>query len=146
MTRARNAGARICIFMHSDAVAGPGSCQGLLDRARECSRDGLKWGVLFTSYDALAALNVALLDDVGLWDTNLAWYFSDNDYYRRVRLAGYECLETNLPVEHRPSQTIKSDPELRFLNGITFPLYESYYRSKWGGKPGQECFRRPFNR
>jgi len=146
MTSAKGHGSSFVLLMHSDAEAHSGSCMQLVEYARRLNTEGRKWGVLFTNYDALAALNLALLDDVGLWDTNLPQYFSDNDYYRRIALAGYEKIETGIPVDHTPSTTINSDPELKFLNGVTFPLYEQYYTQKWGGKPGKEIFKIPFNR
>ena len=84
--------------------------------------------------------------EVAEWDANLPWYFSDCDYYRRMRLAGWETQDSGLPVEDSPSQTINADPELAFLNSVTFPLYREYYRKKWGGDNGTETFDRPFNR
>lgn len=83
---------------------------------------------------------------IGGWDTNLPWYYSDNDAYRRLKLAGWECIDTGLKVEHKASSTINSDSELNFLNSITFPLYGAYYARKWGGSPGNEIYTTPFNR
>lgn len=142
----RRARSRICIFMHSDAEAGIGSTSALVTEARKLVEAKKKWGVLFTYYDTLAAFNPEAFEDIGGWDTNLPWYFSDNDSYRRLRLAGWECIETGLPVKHEPSSTINSDDNLKFLNSVTFPLYESYYRRKWGGTPGNEIYAVPFNR
>ena len=101
--------------------------------------------MLFTNYDALLAMNTALIDDVGLWDQNLPWYHSDEDFYRRVTLAGYEAIDTCIDVNHDYSQTIKSDPVLNFLNAQTFDLYRDYYVKKWGGLPDHEKFTMPFN-
>ncbi len=143
---AKKNGYRICVIMHNDAQAHPDSCRKLVNTAQRMTAEGRKWGVLFTNYDSLAALNVELVDVVGLWDTNLPQYFTDNDYYRRVRLADYECIDTGLFVDHVGSQTVNSDPELRAINAVTFPLYQAYYAAKWGGAPGQETFERPFNR
>jgi hypothetical protein len=98
-----------------------------------------------TNYDALAAFNTAAFREVGGWDVHLPWYFADNSMYRKLRLAGYELIESNLPVKHEPSQTIKSDPFLNHINGITFPIYAEYYRQCWGGSPGNETFTVPFN-
>jgi GT2 family glycosyltransferase len=104
------------------------------------------WGVAFTHYDALVAFGMTMVRDVGPWDTNLPQYFADNDYYRRVRLAGYSVIETGLTVAHpNASSTIESDPRRKFLNGVTFPLYQRYYARKWGGEPGYETYDRPFN-
>ena len=146
MTRARDNGRKFVVVLHSDAEAEEGSYEQLVNFARKCNHQERKWGALFTNYDSMVALNLELLDVVGQWDTNLHQYFSDDDYYRRIRLGGYECIDTGIQVKHTPSSTINSDPELRFLNSVTFPLYESYYVRKWGGKPGSEQFMRPFNR
>jgi hypothetical protein len=146
MTDTKAHGAQIAIWMHSDAEARPGSCLALVEYARRMNAEGRKWGTLFTNYDALAALNVSLIDKIGLWDTTFHGYFGDGDYYRRIRLSGYECIETGIAVDHTPSQTINSDPELAFHNSVTFPLYQQYYLLKWGGQPGSEIYATPFNR
>jgi hypothetical protein len=133
----------VLIFMHNDACCEPSVFERLLERA---TNRAIHWGVIFTNYDALAAFNMAAMKQVGEWDTNLPQYFSDNDYYRRMRLAGWLTEDSGFPVEHTASQTINSDPERAFLNGVTFPLYREYYRKKWGGDGGQETFAMPFNR
>jgi hypothetical protein len=142
----RRQGAYICLWLHSDAWAPEGAYTKLIERARQLTSEGRKWGVLFTSYDALVALNTAMIDDVGLFDQNISWYCSDNDFYRRAGLAGYELLDTGIEVNHDYSMTIKSDPKIDFLNGIMHPLGAQYYRLKWGGSAGQERFLVPFDR
>lgn len=132
-------------FMHNDAEAGPETVGKLYGMAAgKCERSE-KWGVIFTLYDTLAAFSTAAFDEVGPWDTNLPQYFTDNDMYRRMRLAGYELAESHLPVKHEGSQTINSDPLRKRINDITFPIYTRYYAEKWGGPPGHERFERPWN-
>jgi predicted O-methyltransferase YrrM len=133
--------------MHNDAEAGAGTPERLLICIEEAIAAEQRWGAFFTAYDAFAAFNMAMVCEVGQWDTTLPQYFADIDYYRRVRLAGYEIIDTGLEVIHHnnASSTLKSDPRLRLLNGITFPLYERYYSAKWGGLPGGEAYDRPFN-
>ncbi len=143
--RCRAVGASICIWMHSDAEAAPGTCTELLRLAREYTASGRKWGVLFTNYDALSAINMTAADDVGEWDTNLQWYASDCDWYYRMKLCGWELVETNLPVYHEPSQTLKADPLISAQVNAMFPYRTLYYAQKWGGNPGHEVFTRPFN-
>lgn len=130
------------LFMHSDAEAGEGTVEKLVEMAQ--NQTG-KWGAIFTAYDALAAYNVEAMTAIGGWDTMLSWYCSDNDCYRRLRLAGYPTLESNLPVKHTPSQTLNSDPEVARRVNLEIPFRESYYRAKWGGNPGHEIFTNPFN-
>jgi hypothetical protein len=146
MKETRKRGASICIWMHSDAEAEEGSCLKLLEMARQLNAERKKWGMIFTNYDALSAINNDILDIVGEWDTVLPQYFCDNDLQRRIRLAGYETVESHLPVKHEPSQTLKSDPYRQIINNVTFPLYQHYYTMKWGGSPGNETFLTPFNK
>lgn len=131
------------LSMHVDTAARPGVVDALLERAR--GGDSERWAVMFTLYDVLAAYNPNLLTRVGPWDTRLPTYFSDNDYYRRVRLTGFEIIETGLEVDHVGSATIRSDGRLDFLNSVTFPLAAQYYHAKWGGPPGAETFTEPFD-
>jgi glycosyltransferase involved in cell wall biosynthesis len=153
LSRAAEDNRKYCLFMHSDASAVNGTGMELLERCRAAddgvngysAHYGSKWGGIFTNYDAFVAFNVAACKAIGPWDTNLPQYFADNDYYRRMKLAGYAMLESGLEVNHTPSQTINSDPKLKFLNSVTFPLYRQYYTQKWGGEPGQETFVQPFN-
>jgi hypothetical protein len=146
MLETRRQGAYIAMWLHCDAWTPPGAYTKLIEAARQFTAEGRKWGVLFTNYDALLAMNTALIDDVGLWDQNLPWYHSDEDFYRRVTLAGYAAIDTGIEVFHDYSQTIKSDPEANFMNSITHPLHGQYYRLKWGGPPHEEKFTAPFDR
>lgn len=146
MLDTRRRGANICMWLHCDAWTPEGAYLSLIEKVRGFIAEGRKWGVVFTNYDALLAMNTDLIDTVGLWDVNLPQYFADNDWYRRASLAGYEAIDTGIHVEHDYSQTIKSDPELYFINGITFPLYREYYRQKWGLVGDKETFLTPFNK
>lgn len=137
----------VVMFMHNDAEANeetPEKLLTLLEQLIQC--EDRKWGAVFTNYDTLAAFHMQALTAVGKWDTILPQYYADNDYYRRIRLAGYEIINTELAVtHHNVSSTIKSDPARLYINGITFPLYKRYYEKKWGGEPGKETFSTPFN-
>jgi hypothetical protein len=135
------------LFMHDDAEAVADAAERLVAMVDEAWRAERRWGVAFTRYDCLAALNARMIREVGDWDTVLPQYFCDCDYYRRAQLAGFELVETGLPVVHvdQGSNTLRGDPRREFLNQITFPLYAAYYVSKWGGRPGREKFVLPFN-
>ena len=146
MTITRDMGADICIWMHNDAEAHPGVCAELLNRARLYTAQRRKWGFLFTNYDALSAMSVEMFREVGPWDTTFHQYFCDNDQQRRARLAGFECICTDLPVNHIGSQTIHSDASLMDHNRATFLLYRDYYARRWGGEPGKETYTVPFGR
>lgn len=131
-------------FMHNDAEAGEGTMEKLFQATVELhARE--KWGAIFTNYDALAAFNVEAFDAVDGWDENFNNYVTDNDMYRRLRLAGYPTFESGFAVSHVGSQTIHSDPERMRMNSILFPQDLAYYSRKWGGTPGEEKFDTPFN-
>ncbi len=138
-------GKKFCVHMHSDAVIPEGAITKLLEAARLVESQGRKWGVIYTLYDVLCVYNPEAYLDIGGYDTNFAAYFSDQDWYHRLDLAGYERIDTGIEVGHIGSQTINSDPYLRHVNTITFPLYREYYVAKWGGEPGHETFAEPFN-
>lgn len=134
------------LFMHSDAEAGEGTVQKLVEMAQKLTDEGRKWAVVFTAYDALAAFNTQAFLEIGGWDTELTWYSGDVDVYRRLKLAGYELVDSNLPVHHEPSQTLKADPEIKRKVDLMFPFRQYYYQNKWGGEPGHEKFDTPFGR
>jgi hypothetical protein len=146
-THARRNDCRFVLTMHEDAEAEEGAALALVEMARMYTEQQRSWGVIFTNYDALAAYNLDMIYQKGLWwDPNFHHYYSDNDFFRRVKLAGYELLESNLPVKHLGSQTIHSDSQKLFMNSILFPMDGRYYSLKWGGEPGKETFFTPFNR
>jgi len=137
----------VWFFLHSDAEPAARTADNLLNKARQTFQEDKRWGAIFTRYDTFCCFSVSAMAVVGKWDTNLPQYFADNDYYRRVKLAGYQIIEASLEVTHHEggSCTLKSDPVRAHLNGVTFPLYQKYYEAKWGGPPGAEQFHQPFN-
>jgi hypothetical protein len=142
----RRQGAHIAMWLHCDAWAPEGAYLKLIEKVREFDAAGRKWGVVFTNYDALVAFNTATIDDVGLWDQHLTWYESDIDAYLRIKLGGYELIDTGIHIEHDYSMTIKSDPEINFINSIVHPLAREYFIRKWGGPPHHETFTTPFGK
>jgi len=137
----------VMMYMHTDAEAHEGTPEQLLSIVETLlTNKEKKWGAAFTNYDTLAVYNMEAVKAIGMWDTILTAYFIDNDYYRRMSLAGYELIDTGLAVSHHNgSSTIRSDLRRGFLNSITFPMYQYYYEQKWGGTPGKELFSTPFN-
>ncbi len=135
------------IHFHSDATSSNSKAVlELLDYCRRMKAEGRRWGCLWTFYDILWAVNPLAMNDIGGWDTNFKDYFCDQDVRRRLNLAGWETIDTNIQgINHEGSATINSDPKLQFLNGQTFPLYSDYYAKKWGGAPGHERYQVPFN-
>lgn len=141
---ASNNGHPFFFFMHNDARAGEGTAQKLLNAVELCDKN---WGAIFANYDTLCAYNTKSCLMTGLWDTNFPQYYSDCDYYYRLKLNGYEVIELGLPVEHNgKSNTMKADPKRQFLNIQTFALYQVLYCKKWGGDRNLELYKDPYNR
>lgn len=144
----REAGCGICVYMHGDGAAQPGVGLELLEMAQQATISGRNWGLIFTLYDILFALNMDLLKRVGEWDVNLPWYEADLDFYWRTKLAGLELMEGGMTdrIQHFSSATIRSDVKLNFLNGIMHPLATQYFLQKWGSKEEDKRFRVAFSR
>jgi GT2 family glycosyltransferase len=81
--------------------------------------------------------------DEALWPA----YFEDNDYHYRMRLCGLDyVVPSGGAVTHRRSSTLQALPEVhRATLARCFEANKAYYLRKWGGLPGQERFRCPFN-
>lgn len=97
------------------------------------------------------AINRKLIDLVGFFDdwTLFPIYFDDNDYARRVSLAGGEYIGYKGGIVHGDdgvgSLTIRSDDRMRLANNRTFPMNKERYIEKWGGAVGEETFTTPWN-
>lgn len=89
-------------------------------------------------------LPVKTFELVGEFDQeNFPNYFNDNDYCRRLTLAGFDRINSDYlnPEVFRNSMTIQKDPSLN----NRFGEYQNNYIKKWGGLPHQETFEKPFN-
>jgi hypothetical protein len=130
------------IFMHNDAECEGGVALKVLEYARAHPRSG----VVFTHYDAFAVFNVEAIRDVGPWDETFRWYFSDNDYYRRMLLRGWRCSNFGgQEVLHHGSQTQRSAAEISAEVGAHWQWHQDHYHHKWGGFPGCEQYSIPYN-
>ena len=52
-----------------------------------------RWGVIYFHYDWLAAVRLQAFKDVGGFDTYIPHYWSDCDYYGRIKEAGYRSVD-----------------------------------------------------
>ena len=92
-------------------------------------------------------LTPRLIAMVGLMDENFyPGYFEDNDYRYRQKLAGIKMASFPLKNKHYTSSTLNSCEEFKQKNHITFASNLQYYVKKWGGPPGNECYKSPFNK
>jgi hypothetical protein len=148
---AKRRGCKFMMWLHNDCVLPRGAVAQMVDRVRNYYVEGRKWGVAFSYYDIFSAVNLEMVDEVGGYDTNIRAYKSDQDFYHRVRLAGWETINTEIEVEaikagHVGSQTIRSDEKIALLNGVVETADNFYYQEKWGGEAGHETFDVPFGR
>jgi len=82
---------------------------------------------------------------IGEFDENLhPAYFEDNDYCYRTILSGLSCVRSqNAIFYHYGSRTQNSGNPV--VPSEQFERNREYYRRKWGGLPGEETFRSPWN-
>lgn len=74
-------------------------------------------------------------------------YHEDNDFHRRLQLAGFgeKIFGLNVPFLHYGSGTLNENPQLRAGWAPRFAACQEYYRKKWGGLPGSETHSIPFD-
>lgn len=87
-------------------------------------------------------------DEIGPFDERFfPAYFEDNDYSRRITLAGYKHVMVDGAIyDHIGSSTLKSySREEEQLHHQQFRANEDYYKYKWGGPPHKELYHLPFN-
>ena len=134
------------LVMHADAEARESTIESLVHRAAQDMDAGRKIAAWFTNYDALAAYSVAAAREVGPWDWQLfPSYYSDNDYYRRCGLRGWELTDTSLLVAHVGSHVInRVDRWRKLFTRLRMPHWRELYVEKWGGEVGAEVYRTPF--
>jgi GT2 family glycosyltransferase len=87
------------------------------------------------------------IEKVGFFDEKFyPAYFEDNDYHYRINLIGSKAVKNLQNIYfHFGSMTVKNDEYTRALSNAAYRQNEAYFIKKWGGKPGQETFKIPFN-
>lgn len=148
---AKRRGCKFVLWLHNDCEIPAGAVQKLIEYVRNLYAEGRRWGVCFTYYDIFSAVNLEMIDEVGGYDTNIRAYKSDQEFYFRVRKAGWELINTEIEVEvikagHVGSQTIRSDEKLSLINGVIQTADAFYYEQKWGSDAGNEKYEFPFDR
>ncbi len=82
-------------------------------------------------------------NEVGQFDENFyPAYFEDNDYHYRLYLKGIKAINYPMAVYYHFGSRSK-----KFINNFNtlFEKNREYYKKKWGGIPGEEIFKSPFN-
>jgi hypothetical protein len=74
-------------------------------------------------------------------------YHEDNDYHRRLQLAGFgdKIFSVPIPYLHFGSGTLRNVEHVNQGWGARFTACQEYYVRKWGGLPGHETYTTPFN-
>lgn len=121
----------------------------LMSHSLKAIVDGLKEHPLVCAHGfALFGMRRSLVDQIGWFDENFfPAYFEDNDYVRRLRLAGMEIHEVAAGAAHVGSASLHCLPqEEQDAFSEVFAKIRSYYVRKWGRRPEKgECFSKPFN-
>lgn len=83
---------------------------------------------------------------VGYYDENFyPAYHEDCDYHWRMQVAGVRRTDVlSVPVHHEGSATLRKMP-YPVPERDWFQRNQRYYVQKWGGMPGHEKFREPFD-
>lgn len=146
---ARKNNADVLIMMHSDIeVTNKNKLKEFLEFTESKFKDKqINWGVIFSTYDSLAAFNMDTCDVIGSWDQNITHYPIDVDYYHRMRKYGFQIFNFGGDwVKHYPSATIRKNLMMDHVNLIhTNHCNNIYYEKKWGGGKDREQFFFPFN-
>lgn len=126
------------LIVNADAWFLPGS---LARFAAEAGPDRLLLGGGNPAWCSFAVGEQAVLR-AGLIDEGFfPMYYEDNDWERRIRLAGVPVVHSDIPVGHENSSTLAAGYGEQ--NGSTFSANGDYYCQKWGGPPGSETEDRP---
>ena len=136
-------------FMHNDGEILDDTDIKLINHIESLDK---QWGVVFTYYDVFCAFNTNAVKFIGPW-SDPSWppqksgYYLDNDYYRRLSLAGYEKIDIEGDgVSHVSSATIKNEIESQIWKSQVDNVHKHYIR-KWGGSNnGEERFDHAFNK
>lgn len=138
------------IISNDDIEIHPHSFQALVDAAN-ATPDQIFFAGASTSGNAFSLFLLrydAWLNSIGPFDTQF-WpaYFEDNDYARRMKLAGYEIVVVdNATYDHVGSATLHNyTPMEQGQHHLQFRDNQVYYVRKWGGMPTQEIYTKPFN-
>ncbi len=142
---ARLAGADWLILANDDTQFAPDTIQRLRAAAEANPKAGIVSPIEGLRF-ACFLLRRAAFEAVGPFDEQFApAYFEDNDYARRLTLAGWELAVAPSDVRHVGSATIRSyhGPEAR-LAGRQFDANKQRYLAKWGGLPHEELYQAPY--
>ncbi len=143
----RTPDARWWMLANNDLQFEPGALADWATRMDAAGNDPL----VLTHRWAAWTLNAAVVERVGLLDEWSFWplYFDDTDYAYRCHLAGIPIVQMGGVAEgdedHPNGLTTASDDRLRDASRKTWIINQAAYVAKWGGRPGRETFKTPWN-
>lgn len=144
----RLAGKLPMVLVNDDVFVSENTLEELMKPDEMCIVTGLGW--------ALFRQDPGVRLEVGDYDENFfPAYYEDNDFDRRRHLANVtRVIKENdvvvghgadLGKPHTPSSTLKHmTPEERRDLQERHHRQTQYYIAKWGGLPGHECYKTPF--
>jgi len=150
LRRAQELGVDACVLMNDDVEIEPHTMQMLLERLFESNE--IAAGPTTLPFTCFALKLPNALDEVGLFDEQFfPAYFEDDDWYWRMRCAGYADLlrvdVLDLGITWPQHSTTKSEagPELAKAIVEGYENSRIFYEQKWGAQPGHELFTKPFD-
>lgn len=127
-------------FLVSSAVAFPNGFSEVLAELNKAT----EYALLTDCAWHCNAISKKCVERVGYFDENFyPAYYEDTDYYRRMNLSG---AEHNRPIAFIPAIGSRQSNSLDSGLPVHFQKLEDYYVKKWGGKPGEEKFDKPWNK
>lgn len=133
------------IVANDDIVFAPDTIQLLLEEAERNPRAGIVSAIEGQRF-SLFWLRYAAYTAVGPFDEQFSpAYFEDNDYHRRLTLAGWESPVAPSAVMHAASSTMRAIPLAeRETHHQQFRANRMRYLRKWGGLPHEEVYITPY--
>jgi len=93
-------------------------------------------------------INKKCWEEVGEFDEGFKpAYFEDNDYHRRMKLAGMKAIVYPPALFYHFGSRTQNEASDKgaIVSGPMFDNNRKYYHGKWGGDPEHETFIHPFN-
>lgn len=159
LNRAIELGVDKVVISNDDVVLGPSAIPLMLDGlynydlvTAHNTRDGMYPEGFRMSYvdgpdySCFAVKPHQFVEKFGYFDENFTpAYFEDNDMAYRIELAGGVQKKSTLAKMHHKGSVTQNWGGVPYVNHEMFDANRDYYVQKWGGVPGQERFKKPFN-
>lgn len=133
------------ILSNDDIVFAPDTLAQLLAVAEATPRAGIVSAIEGQRF-SLFWMSFEAYQQIGPFDEQFyPAYFEDNDYARRLTLAGWKLAVAPSEVRHGGSSTLQAyTPEQMERHHQQFRKNRDLFVRKWGGMPGQETFTTPY--